>query len=202
MSKNLWRCRCGRRVEILTDDNFGDCGCSDPVYGPEYFYMTTECADMLDEMDKDYSDQAKQLAEARAEIEQLKQLWSCNLDIIGGELNKQLAEARAIVAQQKKTFVAALQNATAISASQLRIAEQLKSESSPEMLESERAANATLTEELEKALAEIEALKCCGNCKDCFSNKNKTICKTCNRNPYGTKQTDNWSHSETKRKGT
>lgn len=140
----------------------------------------------------------------------------CSVDFAGGEsveprehaiwvavrkLISQRDEARAIVAQQKKTFVAALQNATKLSASQLRIAEQLKSESSPEMLESERAANATLTEELEKALAEIEALKCCGNCKDCFSNKNKTICKTCNRNPYGTKQTDNWSHSETKRKG-
>lgn len=35
------------------------------------------------------------LADARADAEQLKQLWSCNLDIIGGELNKQLAEARA-----------------------------------------------------------------------------------------------------------
>jgi len=70
--KMLWRCRCGKRVEKLTDDNFGGCGCPDPVYGPEYFYMTTDCADMLDEMDKDYSDQAKQLAEARAEIERLK----------------------------------------------------------------------------------------------------------------------------------
>ena len=38
------------------------------------------------------------LAEARAEIGQLKQLWSCNLDIIGGELNKQLVEARARLA--------------------------------------------------------------------------------------------------------
>lgn len=69
--KMLWRCRCGKRVEKLTDDNFGGCGCPDPVYGPEYFYMTTDCADMLDEMDKDYSDQAKQLAEARAEIDEL-----------------------------------------------------------------------------------------------------------------------------------
>lgn len=72
MSKNVWRCRCGKRVEVLTDENFGDCGCSDPVYGPEYFYMSEECADMLDEMDKDYDKQHKQLAEARAEIERLK----------------------------------------------------------------------------------------------------------------------------------
>lgn len=71
MSQNVWRCRCGKRVEVLTDENFGDCGCSDPVYGPEYFYMSEECADMLDEMDKDYDKQHKQLAEARAEIERL-----------------------------------------------------------------------------------------------------------------------------------
>jgi YHS domain-containing protein len=72
MSKNVWRCRCGKRVEVLTDKNFGDCGCSDPVYGPEYFYMSEECADMLDEMDKDYDKQHKQLAEARAEIDALR----------------------------------------------------------------------------------------------------------------------------------
>jgi len=41
------------------------------------------------------------LAEARAEIERLKQLWSCNLDIIGGELNKQLSEARAEIDRLK-----------------------------------------------------------------------------------------------------
>lgn len=72
MTKNVWRCRCGKRAEVLTDENFGDCGCSDPVYGPEYFYMSEECADMLDEMDKDYDEQHKHLAEARAEIERLK----------------------------------------------------------------------------------------------------------------------------------
>lgn len=98
----------------------------------------------------------------------------CSVDFAGGEsveprehaiwvavrkLISQRDEARAIVAQQKKTFVAALQNATKLSASQLRIAEQLKSESSPEMLESERAANATLTQELEKACVEIERLQ-------------------------------------------
>lgn len=76
MSKNIWRCRCGKRVEMLTDENFGDCGCSDPVYGPEYFYMSKECADMLDEMDKDYDEQHKHLEEARAEIENLK--WHIN----------------------------------------------------------------------------------------------------------------------------
>ena len=64
MTKNVWRCRCGKRAEVLTDKNFGDCGCSDPVYGPEYFYMSEECADMLDEMDKDYDEQHKHLAEA------------------------------------------------------------------------------------------------------------------------------------------
>lgn len=63
MTKNVWRCRCGKRAEVLTDENFGDCGCSDPVYGPEYFYMSEACADMLDEMDKDYDEQHKQLAE-------------------------------------------------------------------------------------------------------------------------------------------
>lgn len=72
MSKNIWRCRCGKRVEMLTEENFGDCGCSDPVYGPEYFYMSKECADMLDEMDKDYDEQHKHLEEARAEIKRLK----------------------------------------------------------------------------------------------------------------------------------
>lgn len=41
---------------------------------------------------------------------------------------------------------------------------------------------------------ELEALKCCGNCKDSFSNKNKKVCKTCVRNLYGTKQSDNWSY--------
>jgi DNA repair exonuclease SbcCD ATPase subunit len=64
MTKNVWRCRCGKRAEVLTGENFGDCGCSDPVYGPEYFYMSEECADMLDEMDKDYDEQHKHLAEA------------------------------------------------------------------------------------------------------------------------------------------
>ena len=71
MTKNVWRCRCGKRAEVLTDENFGDCGCSDPVYGPEYFYMSEECADMLDEMDKDYDEQHKHLAEARAALDAL-----------------------------------------------------------------------------------------------------------------------------------
>lgn len=72
--KMIWRCRCGKRVEKLTDDNFGCCGCSDPVYGPEYFYMTLECADMLDELDKNYDEQHKELAEAKAEIESKNRL--------------------------------------------------------------------------------------------------------------------------------
>lgn len=66
--KMVWRCRCGKRVENLNDENFGDCGCSDPVYGPEYFYMTIDCADMLDEMDKGYSEQQVELNNALAEL--------------------------------------------------------------------------------------------------------------------------------------
>ncbi len=75
------------------------------------------------------------------------------------EAEKKLSEAQAIIEQQKKTFIAALNNATKISSTELQIAERLKAESSPEALESERAANAILTEELEKARAEIEILK-------------------------------------------
>ena len=67
------------------------------------------------------------------------------------EAEKKLSEAQAIIEQQKKTFIAALNNATKISSTELQIAERLKAESSPEALESERAANAILTEELEKA---------------------------------------------------
>ncbi len=74
------------------------------------------------------------------------------------EAEKKLSEAQAIIEQQKKTFIAALNNATKISSTELQIAERLKAESSPEALESERAANAILTEELEKARAEIERL--------------------------------------------
>jgi hypothetical protein len=90
MSKNIWRCRCGKRVEMLTDENFGDCGCSDPVYGPEYFYMSKECADMLDEMDKDYDEQHKQLAEAQAEIERK------------GKLIEQMREALKRLKEEEK----------------------------------------------------------------------------------------------------
>ena len=53
------------------------------------------------QLEAELADKDKQLAEARAEIEQLKQLWSCNLDIIGGELNKQLVEARAEIENLK-----------------------------------------------------------------------------------------------------
>ena len=104
--KMLWRCRCGKRVEKLTDDNFGNCGCSDPVYGPEYFYMTTECADMLDEMDNDASDSIKQLAEARAEIERLaleienKQYTITCASEENQQLKESLAEALAEIEKQ------------------------------------------------------------------------------------------------------
>ena len=46
------------------------------------------------------------IEQQRAEIERLKQLWSCNLDIIGGELNKQLVEARAEIEALKRVNVA------------------------------------------------------------------------------------------------
>ena len=103
MTKNVWRCRCGKRAEVLTDENFGDCGCSDPVYGPEYFYMSEECADMLDEMDKDYDDQHKQLAEARAEIENKQYTITCASEE-NQQLKESLAEARAGIEQMRRAM--------------------------------------------------------------------------------------------------
>lgn len=52
------------------------------------------------QLETELADKDQQLVEARAEIKRLKQLWSCNLDIIGGELNKQLAEAQAEIEKQ------------------------------------------------------------------------------------------------------
>jgi septal ring factor EnvC (AmiA/AmiB activator) len=103
MTKNVWRCRCGKRAEVLTDENFGDCGCSDPVYGPEYFYMSEECADMLDEMDKDYDEQHKQLAEARAEIENKQYTITCASEE-NQQLKESLAEARAEVTKISDSY--------------------------------------------------------------------------------------------------
>lgn len=75
------------------------------------------------------------------------------------ELERDLIRAQAIIEQQKETFMAALDNATKMSAKELKLARQLKLKSGPRALESEREANAILTDELEKAQAEIEWLK-------------------------------------------
>lgn len=60
------------------------------------------------------------------------------------------AELKRQIEQMKKTYMVAIDNATKISSIELSIAERLKRESSPEALESERAANAILTEENEQ----------------------------------------------------
>lgn len=73
MKNMIWRCRCGKRVEKLNDENFGDCGCSDPVYGPEYFRMTAELADMLDEKDKDYDELCKEKESTEKQLTEAKE---------------------------------------------------------------------------------------------------------------------------------
>jgi hypothetical protein len=86
----------------------------------------------------------------------LEQNWG--KDVYIQKIEKQLSEAKVIIEQQKKTFLAALNNATKISEIQLRDAERLKKESSPEALDSERRANAILTEELEQKDKKISAV--------------------------------------------
>ena len=50
--------------------------------------VETVLVEFAKQLEAELADKDRQLAEARAEIEQLKQLWSSNLDIINGELNK------------------------------------------------------------------------------------------------------------------
>ena len=59
-------------------------------------------SDFSRQLERELADKDEQLSEARAEIERLKQLWSCNLDIIGGELNKQLVDARAEIGRKNR----------------------------------------------------------------------------------------------------
>ena len=110
MTKNVWRCRCGKRAEVLTDENFGDCGCSDPVYGPESFYMSEECADMLDEMDKDYDEQHKHLSEARAEIERLK-LVSQNQETVIAAQRRSAKAKNELIEQMREALELMLEGA-------------------------------------------------------------------------------------------
>lgn len=63
------------------------------------------------------------------------------------ELERENAELKAAIKQQAKTALAAIENATKLSSAELRAAQSIKDQSSPEMLESERAANAMLTAE-------------------------------------------------------
>lgn len=65
------------------------------------------------------------------------------------------SEVDAVLKRQAAAAIAGMNAATAISRGQVQQANQLRAESSPEMLESERQANAVLTArvaELEKAL--------------------------------------------------
>lgn len=67
--------------------------------------------ELAESLEAELADKDKQLADAKAEIERLKQLWSCNLDIIGGELNKQLADAKAEIERLKSEHEDSLRRA-------------------------------------------------------------------------------------------
>ena len=79
-----------------------------------------------------------------------------SLAISVGRLVNANSEAQAEVERLKKISLTSINNATKLSRAELKAAQRLRKESSPEALESERAANAQLTEELEQARAEIE----------------------------------------------
>ena len=107
---------------------------------------------------------SSELATRRAirESEQLAE--QLKLTIAENErLRAEIANLREAMEKQAKIGVAAMNNAIKLSDAELASAQRLRRESSPEALESERAANSTLTEELEKAQAEIEgAIRLCG----------------------------------------
>lgn len=77
------------------------------------------------------------------------------------EITALLAERDALHVELEKTRSAAIRGmdaATAVSYANLETAARLRAESSPEVLDSERAANAALTEEVETLRAERDAL--------------------------------------------
>ena len=75
---------------------------------------------------------------------------SNRVDELELELELELAEARAEIERLKKISLTSINNAIKLSDAELKAARRLRRESSPEALESERAANAQLTEELER----------------------------------------------------
>ena len=75
------------------------------------------------------------------------------------QLETELAEARAEIERLKKVSLEGMNNARRLSGAELKAAQRLRAESSPEALESERAANAVLTEELERKDNLIEQMR-------------------------------------------
>ena len=113
---------------------------------------------------------AEQLKLTIAENERLYQsMKHCDAVIMQRDelierLRAEIANLREAMEKQAKIGVAAMNNAIKLSDAELASAQRLRRESSPDALESERAANAQLTEELERAQAEIKRLnECAGN---------------------------------------
>jgi hypothetical protein len=81
---------------------------------------------------------------------------------VGGERYYDRGEVDAVLKRQASAAIAGMNAATAISSGQVQQAHRLRAESSPEALESERRANAILTDriaELEKSHQRYEKLR-------------------------------------------
>jgi regulator of replication initiation timing len=81
------------------------------------------------------------------------------IDNAAMRLEERLAEARAEIEGLKRIGRTAVRNATKLSGAELQAAKRLRNSLLPEALESERAANAMLTDEIERKDKLIEQMR-------------------------------------------